>query len=179
MAKRLRQRVTAKRNIVARFASSVTPTFRAEKGGAGAQPNTLACASRAVTIWTGVPPWKERRYCSQSRVIFFGRNKSALRRLGLCWHVTGSLGRMFAISRASSQITEKCSRSPLHQAAAYPLQQPRKRPRFSASVYNHYKIVIPWQEKFSFNSLCSLHSPNRCVHREILRGDFDCQITVM
>jgi hypothetical protein len=33
---------------------------------------------------------------------------------------------------------EKSGRSPLHRAAAYPLQQPRKRPRFSAS----YSLTI-------------------------------------
>ena len=44
---------------------------------------------------------------------------------------------------------EKSGRSPLHRAAAYPLQQPRKRPRFFSFLEtNHYEIVMIGKGKF-------------------------------
>jgi len=47
-----------------------------------------------------------------------------------------------SVQNQSVSRQEKSGRSPLHWAAAYPLQQPRKQPRFSASGDNHYKIVM-------------------------------------
>jgi hypothetical protein len=52
-------------------------------------------------------------------------------------------------SARNQSIGKKSGRSPLHRAAAYPLQQPRKRPRFSASGGNHYNIVMFGKINFS------------------------------
>ena len=67
-----------------------------------------------------------------------------------------------------SQNREKSGRSPLHRAAAYPLQQPRKRPRFSALSNNHYRFVIIGKINLHlFLSLCQLRLTTRATGNQL------------